>query len=150
MGKHVNETGRVNAPTEWAEVPLQEKGNITTMSSMTEPSSSVRLVDPQSSAAAKVGERIAKLRRRARLSRPTLADCADLDVRHLQRIERGHGNPTLLSLMQIAVALEVPLWQLVEDVVPEDMPDTRRPYGHSTRDMQTRRRYYAGNGALEY
>ena len=121
-----------------------------TMKSMTEPNPPVRLVDPQSPAAAKVGERIAELRRNARLSRPTLADCADLDVRHLQRIERGHGNPTLLSLMQIAVALEVPLSQLVQDLVPEDMPGTRRPYGHSTRDMQTRRRYYAGNGALEY
>ncbi|GGH40185.1 hypothetical protein GCM10010921_11920 [Microbacterium album] len=109
----------------------------------------VRLVDPHSPAAAKVGESIARLRRRARLSRPTLADCADLDVRHLQRIERGHGNPTLLSLMQIAVALEVPLAQLVEGLAPEDMPAGRRPYGYSTRDTQTRRRYFAGNGALE-
>ncbi|MER7797638.1 helix-turn-helix transcriptional regulator [Microbacterium sp. NPDC096154] len=117
---------------------------------MTEPTSPVRLVDPHSPAAAKVGERIGELRRKACLSRPTLADCADLDVRHLQRIERGHGNPTLLSLMQIAVALEVPLSYLVEDLVPEDMPATRRPYGHSTRDTQTRRRYFAGNGALEY
>ncbi|WP_345750575.1 helix-turn-helix domain-containing protein [Microbacterium rhizophilus] len=116
---------------------------------MTEPSPQERLVDPHSAAAAKVGERIAELRRRARLSRPTLADCADLDVRHLQRIERGHGNPTLLSLMQIAIALEVPLAYLVDEVTPEDMPGTRRPYGYSTRDMQTRRRYYAGNGALD-
>ncbi len=119
------------------------------MYGMTEPRSETRLVDPHSTAAAKVGERIAELRRRAHLSRPTLADCADLDVRHLQRIERGHGNPTLLSLMQIAVALEVPLSHLVEDLAPEDMPGTRRPYGHSTRSTQTRRRYYAGNGALD-
>lgn len=117
---------------------------------MSEPSPQTRLVDPHSSAAAKVGARIADLRRRARLSRPTLADCADLDVRHLQRIERGHGNPTLLSLMQIAVALEVPLSHLVQDLEPADMPGTRRPFGHSTRDTQTRRRYYAGNGALNY
>ncbi len=120
------------------------------MKCMEKPSLPGRLVDPHSAAAAKVGERIGELRRRARLSRPMLADCADLDVRHLQRIERGHGNPTLLSLMQIAVALEVPLSHLVEDIRPEDMPATRRPYGYSTRDMQTRRRYYAGNGSLEY
>lgn len=119
------------------------------MRGMTEPLPG-RLVDPHSPAAAKVGERIADLRRRARISRPTLADCADLDVRHLQRIERGHGNPTLLSLMQIAVALEVPLAHLVEELEPDDMPETRRPYGHSTRSTQTRRRYYAGNGALDY
>jgi|GEM_PF-1137898 len=120
------------------------------MKRMDEPIPAARLVDPHSAVAAKVGERIGELRRRAQLSRPTLADCADLDVRHLQRIERGHGNPTLLSLTQIAVALEVPLSQLVEDVEPEDLPETRRPYGYSTRATQTRRRYYAGNGALEY
>jgi transcriptional regulator with XRE-family HTH domain len=117
---------------------------------MTERNPRARLVSPQSPAAAKVGERIAHLRRRARLSRPALADCADLDVRHLQRIERGHGNPTLLSLMQIAVALEVPMSDLVQGLLPEDVPETRRPYGFSTRDAQTRRRYYAGNGALDY
>ncbi|GAA3648380.1 helix-turn-helix domain-containing protein [Microbacterium marinilacus] len=117
---------------------------------MDKPTPAARLIDPHSPAAAKVGERIAVLRREARLSRPMLADCADLDVRHLQRIERGHGNPTLLSLMQIAVALEVPLSRLVEGLEPEDMPQTRRPYGHSARDRQTRRRYFAGNGALDY
>ena len=106
-----------------------------------------RLVAPHSAAAAKVGQRVADLRRRAGLSRAALAECADLDVRHLQRIERGHANPTLLSLVQVAVALEVPLADLVAGIAPSDVPPGRRPYGYSAHDPRSRRRFPRGPGS---
>jgi len=78
-----------------------------------------------------VGERVAEHRRRAGLSAKALAECADLDLTHLQRLERGAANPTLMTLAQVAIALEVDLGELVSGIGPEDLQDGRFPHGHS-------------------
>ncbi|GLJ59873.1 MULTISPECIES: helix-turn-helix domain-containing protein [Microbacterium] len=90
--------------------------------------------EPHSDASLKVGRRIAQLRHAATLSAKKLAECADLDLTHLQRIEKGAGNPTLYTLLQIAVALEVEVGELLVDLDAEDLPQGRRPYGYSRRD----------------
>lgn len=72
------------------------------------------------------------------LSARALAECADLDLTHLQRLEKGTGNPTLYTLVQIAVALEVDPAELLSDVGPEDLPGGRRPYGYSQREQHRR------------
>ncbi len=95
---------------------------------------------PHSGAAVKVGQRIAEARRRATITAKVLAECADLDLTHVQRVERGEMNPTLMTLSQIAIALEVDLAQLVFGVVADDLQAGRRPVGHTTREQERRGR----------
>lgn len=90
--------------------------------------------DPHSAAALKVGQKIAELRHAATLSAKKLAECADLDLTHLQRIEKGGGNPTLVTLVQIAVALEVDPGELIAGIDADDLPSGRRPYGYTRRE----------------
>ncbi|OCG75358.1 helix-turn-helix domain-containing protein [Microbacterium sediminis] len=89
---------------------------------------------PHSPAAWIVGERVARLRREAGLSAKALAECADLDLTHLQRLERGEGNPTLMTLAQVAIALEVDLGELVGGITAADLQDGRFPHGHTQHD----------------
>ncbi|WP_261167309.1 helix-turn-helix domain-containing protein [Microbacterium sp. Marseille-Q6965] len=98
---------------------------------------------PHSPAAKKVGLRVAELRHRAGLSAKALAECADLDLTHLQRVERGQANPTLMTLVQIAIALEVDPGSLVEGIGADELQEGRLPYGHSQRTMRRRRSFAA-------
>lgn len=93
---------------------------------------------PQSAVSLKVGQRIAELRHRVSLSARSLAECADLDLTHLQRIEKGAGNPTVYTLLQIAIALEVEIGDLLQDLDASDLPQGRRPYGYTERDLHRR------------
>ncbi len=49
------------------------------------------------------------------LTQETVADRAGLAAVHLQRLERGLGNPTLASLYALAGALELPVADLIPD-----------------------------------
>jgi len=97
--------------------------------------------EPHSLAAKKVGARVAELRHRAGLSAKALAECADLDLTHLQRVERGQANPTLMTLVQIAVALEVDPGLLVQGIAAEELQEGRLPYGHTQRATRRRRSF---------
>lgn len=55
------------------------------------------------------------------LSVRTVSQAAGLDLSHWQRVERGAGNPTLLTLLRIAVALEVGLDELVAGLGADDV-----------------------------
>jgi len=54
-----------------------------------------------------VGANVGRLRRERGLSQETLAGEAGLAMRHLGRIERGEGNPTVRVLAMIATVLKV-------------------------------------------
>ena len=54
-----------------------------------------------------VGANVRRLRKERGLTQETLADEADLTPRHLGRIERGEGNPTVAMLGRLAQVLGV-------------------------------------------
>lgn len=54
-----------------------------------------------------VGANVRRLRRERGLSQETLAGDAGLAMRHLGRIERGEGNPTVAVLGKLAEVLGV-------------------------------------------
>jgi transcriptional regulator with XRE-family HTH domain len=62
-----------------------------------------------------VGSRIRALRERQSLSLRALAKRCSLSVNAISRIERGESSPTLTSLHQLALALEVPITDFFED-----------------------------------
>lgn len=62
----------------------------------------------------KLGIRIRQLREREGLSQEALADQARLDRSYMSGIERGLRNISLLNLVKIAKALNVPVAALLE------------------------------------
>lgn len=54
-----------------------------------------------------VGANVRRLRKERGLSQESLAGEADLAMRHLGRIERGEGNPTVAVLGKLAEVLGV-------------------------------------------
>jgi transcriptional regulator with XRE-family HTH domain len=62
----------------------------------------------------KLGRHIAKLRREAGLNQSELASLCDKDRQSIQRLESGGMNPTAFYLSEIAIALNVPLKELLD------------------------------------
>lgn len=64
----------------------------------------------------KVGKRIQEIRLEKGLTQVELVGRieGEIDTTNISRIESGRTNPTLLTLYRIAVALEVPLTDLVD------------------------------------
>lgn len=91
-----------------------------------------------SPASAEVGRRIAAFRAKAGVSARALAESADMDLTNYQRIERGRGNPTISTLLQIAVALEIDVGELVTGLGADDLQNGRLPYGYT--ELPQRRR----------
>ena len=56
-----------------------------------------------------LGRRIAELRHSRGITISTLADTAGLSTGLVSQIERGHGNPSYLTMLKLAQALEVPI-----------------------------------------
>jgi len=67
-----------------------------------------------------VGFHIMAWRRRLGLTQSGLAERANLSRPYLSRLEKGKADPALSSLRQLAVALEVTLGQLIEELPPEN------------------------------
>jgi len=61
-----------------------------------------------------VGRRVAELRHQAGLTQEQLAEALDVGSQHVQRIERGSINSTLLALARLADVLGVELPALLE------------------------------------
>jgi transcriptional regulator with XRE-family HTH domain len=74
------------------------------------------------------GERLRTLRKQRNLAQECLAEDASLHRNEIGVLERGQGEPGLLTLLILADALEVPLRGLTEGVSP---PRERRPARHS-------------------
>lgn len=61
-----------------------------------------------------LGKRIQSLRKKAGLTQLQLAEMANLSLKHLGEIERGRGNPTLDSLLNLSSSLEISLAKLFD------------------------------------
>jgi len=72
-------------------------------------------VDPQPP---DVGERIHALRRKRGLSLRALASRCNLSANAISLIERGKTSPSIATLHQLAMALQVPITSFFEDVTP--------------------------------
>jgi transcriptional regulator with XRE-family HTH domain len=83
---------------------------------------------PQSEAARVVGRRISEHRRAARISQMELGELAGVHFTSLGRIERGLANPTLTTLVKIAVALDIDPAELVTGLGADDLPETEPPF----------------------
>ncbi len=60
-----------------------------------------------------IGITIRSLRRERGLSQESLADLADIDRSYMSAVERGRRNISVLNLARIAMALDVPLRDLI-------------------------------------
>ncbi|MGF6823263.1 transcriptional regulator with XRE-family HTH domain [Microbacterium sp. ZKA21] len=81
-----------------------------------------------------------ELRNKSSISRSKLAQRADMDVRHLARIEAGDGNPTLFVLIQLATALDVKPETFVKGLTSADLPENLKPYSEADFRRELRRR----------
>lgn len=70
------------------------------------------------------GENLRGLRTRRSLAQEGLAEVASLHRNEIGVLERGQGEPGLLTLLILADSLEVPLGSLTEGV---PVPSQRRP-----------------------
>jgi DNA-binding XRE family transcriptional regulator len=64
----------------------------------------------------RLGAGMRELRKAAGLTQEQLAGGAKLDVKHVQAIERGIGNPTVATLLALARALEVDVRDLLPSI----------------------------------
>ncbi len=60
-----------------------------------------------------IGANLRRLRQGQSMTQEVLADAADLDVRYVQRIERGQVNPSISVLVQLANSLAVEVEELL-------------------------------------
>lgn len=61
------------------------------------------------------GQAVRARRKEIHLSQEALADLAEIDRSHMGKIERGERNLTLLNVLKIARALDVPPSKLIHD-----------------------------------
>lgn len=77
-----------------------------------------------------VGEQIRRLRRLRRMSVSELARQAGISKGTLSVLEAGQGNPTIETISAIAVALRLPLGDLIQPATPREvtvLPGTDPP-----------------------
>ncbi|WP_434318371.1 helix-turn-helix domain-containing protein [Leifsonia sp. P73] len=84
----------------------------------------------QSSGAARiVGARLRERRTALGLSQHTVALDSGVDVANYGNLERGTGNPTLLTLLRLAVRLDVDPAELLDGLTDRGLlPPEARPY----------------------
>jgi transcriptional regulator with XRE-family HTH domain len=73
-----------------------------------------RQVKPRSPDHAALGQAVEELRQEAGLTQEKLADRFDSEFPSVGKLERGTSNPTFISLLRVARALEVDLSDLVK------------------------------------
>lgn len=61
------------------------------------------------------GERVAALRRERRLSQEDMAARAGIGTQFLSKVERGITNPSLLTILGLARALDLPATRLIAE-----------------------------------
>ncbi len=76
------------------------------------PSRRYRATRRYQTAARKLGQHIKALRLEQGWTLEALAERADLDLKHLQKIEAGQLNVTLVTLVRVASGLRVPISEL--------------------------------------
>ncbi|WP_141916591.1 helix-turn-helix domain-containing protein [Klugiella xanthotipulae] len=78
---------------------------------------------PHSEAARILGSRIREHRLAIQVSQMDLADLASMHFTNLGKIERGEANPSLTTIVRIAVALDTDPGKLVAGIAGDDLPD---------------------------
>ena len=63
-----------------------------------------------------LGLNVRKRRESRRFTQEALAERADLDPTYISGIERGVRNPSILSLVRIAAALDTPISELCQSI----------------------------------
>lgn len=84
---------------------------------------------------------LARLRARRGWSQQKVADEAGLDLKHVQKLEYGALNPSLLTLVRLAQAFDVGLGRLVA-TTKASVP--KRPVGRPRASSPTARKAKAG------
>ena len=69
---------------------------------------------PMESMLSNFGFRIRMLRKERQLTTAKLAEAAGVSAGLISQIERGHGNPSFATLVQLAHGLQLPVGQLLE------------------------------------
>jgi len=62
----------------------------------------------------RLGKRIAELRTEKGLTQNNIADLCDIERSNIARIEAGNTNPTYLTLLKIANALNISISELLD------------------------------------
>ncbi len=62
----------------------------------------------------KLGARISLIRKAKGLSQQELAALIEYEKSHMSRLEKGGTNPTYLTLMKVAKALDISISELLE------------------------------------
>jgi len=62
----------------------------------------------------RIGERIVEFRKKKGWSQSDLARACKKDRQTIEKLENGKVNPTIFSLLEVAIALEVSLSQLLD------------------------------------
>lgn len=62
----------------------------------------------------KLGQKIKQLRSELKLTQEELAFKVGVDRSYMGFVERGEKNPTLMTMMKIAVALKIPVKELFD------------------------------------
>jgi len=73
-------------------------------------------------AAKLLGDRIRRARLALGLSQEAIAGLASMHVTNFGKIERGHANPSLLTIVRIAAALGTDVATLAQDITQEHLP----------------------------
>ena len=81
------------------------------------------MVHPHSEAARVLGDRIRTRRNELGISQLDLADLVGMHSSNIGKIERGEANPTLHSLVRIAVTLEIDPGMLVSGLGADSIPE---------------------------
>ena len=66
-----------------------------------------------------VGDNVARIRREKGLTQEQLAELSGLSQQYISGLENGLRNPTILTLYELAQALEVSHITLVTTIIPE-------------------------------
>lgn len=89
---------------------------------------------PVASMLSEVGNRIRTLRKERHLTTEKLAEQARVSAGIISQLERGMGNPSFATLVQIAHGLQLPIGQLLEPSETKDVvvrkEKRRRLHGH--------------------
>lgn len=84
--------------------------------------------EPSSEASRVLGSRIRDERLRLGLSQDDIANLAGMNVSNYGKIERGIGNPVLVTIVRLAVVLGIDPGVLVQGLGPEHLPDDQQAY----------------------
>ncbi len=76
-----------------------------------------------------LGERLRDRRLALGLTQHELASLSQVDLANYGKVERGTGNPTILTILQLAASLEVEPGELLDGLAdPELLPARKRPF----------------------